>query len=108
MREARGTSGAFLPHKSGVNEELRYTQKPDVNVELRGGRARGAGCSEEGGRWARARTFISVVSYTTETQAHGERKENAKRNGATIETDIPRRLDFFFGKPAAVSPLQLL
>ena len=80
MREGRGTSGAFLPHKSGVNEELRYTQKPDVNVELRGGRARGAGCSEEGGR--------------TETRTHGDRKENAKRNGATIETDIPRRLDF--------------
>ena len=47
MREGRGTSGAFLPHKSGVNEELRYTQKPDVNVELRGGGARGGGCSEE-------------------------------------------------------------
>ena len=47
MREARGTSGAFLPHKSGVNEELRYTQKLDVNGELRGGGARGGGCSEE-------------------------------------------------------------
>ena len=48
MREGRGTSGAFLPHKSGVNEELRYTQKPDVIVELRGvGEARGGGCSEE-------------------------------------------------------------
>ena len=47
MREGRGTSGAFLPHKSGVYEELRYTQKPDVNVELRGGGARGGGCSEE-------------------------------------------------------------
>ena len=88
MREGRGTSGAFLPHKSGVNEELRYTQKPDVNGELRGGGARG------GGRWSEGLEFFlggtgRVINEGSKVRLRclindGDAKtDNAKRNGAT-------------------------
>ena len=108
MREARGTSGAFLPHKSGVNEELRYTQKPDVNVGLRGGGGREAQGAPRRAGGGRGLERSSPLFHTRRRRKHTENARRTQRETEQPSKPISRAgSNFFFVKPAAVSPLQI-